>query len=94
VSRHRAIDGERYEELRAQATGDNSSPLTPGGLALFLHSGMAAWMRAWSSSTPLSPSRGRDGLAEQRATATGPRSEVVAVVAGMVLSALKGGTGS
>jgi hypothetical protein len=83
--------GERYEELRAQVTGESLCPFTPRGLALFLRSGMAAWMGAWSGSAPVSMDRGRDRLTGQRAPTTGLRLEIATVVAGMVLSAWKGG---
>ena len=49
---------ESYEALRAQATGTGVPLTTARGLALFLRSGLAAWMTAWRqlvaapSSTP------------------------------------------
>ena len=39
---------ERYEDLRAQATGKRIGETTGLGLALFLRRGMPAWMAAWS----------------------------------------------
>ncbi len=39
-----------YEELRRQALGGHHGHSS--GLALFIHRGMLAWMRAWSSVTP------------------------------------------
>lgn len=41
-----------YEVLRAQATA-SGPPATPRGLALFLASGLVAWMAAWARPAPL-----------------------------------------
>ncbi len=77
---------EGYEALRAQATGAGTAPTTARGLALFLRSGLAAWMTAWrqlvaaSSSPP--PGRPR----EQRETASWLGSELAAVLTEMALS--------
>jgi hypothetical protein len=38
--------GERYEQLRAHATGDAPLGFIPLGLALLQHRGMVAWMTA------------------------------------------------
>lgn len=39
---------QRYEDLRAQATGVGLDPERRGhGLSLFLDQGMVAWMKAW-----------------------------------------------
>ena len=42
---------ERYEALRAHATGQAPLGYTPLGLALLRHRGVAAWMAAESSAT-------------------------------------------
>jgi len=41
---------QRYEDLRAQATGTGIGHVRRGhGLSLFLDQGMATWMKAWRS---------------------------------------------
>ncbi len=79
---------EGYEALRAQVTGEGLCLSTPRGLALFLRSGMVAWARALSepasASARVTPSR-------TERLATGARSEIAVVVAGMALSAWKEG---
>lgn len=85
------IDSERYEELRAQAAGESPRQFTPRGLALFLRSGMAAWVGAWSDPASLRSDEKQDKpLRHYRAKSVGLCSEVASLVAGMVLSALRG----
>jgi len=46
---------ERYEALRAHATGQSPLGFIPLGLALFQHRGVVAWMVAESSAVGLEP---------------------------------------
>ena len=67
-----------YEALREEA-------LTGGrglGLALFLRDGMASWMRAWMEATAaqVHPNQAAPG------PAPGARSDLVAILAQMILS--------
>jgi hypothetical protein len=73
---------EGYEALRAQATGVGTALTTARGLALFLRSGLAAWMTAWRQlvAAPSSPP------AEQRATAFRLGPELAAVLTEMALA--------
>ena len=77
---------EGYEALRAQATGAGTVPTTARGLALFLGSGLAAWMTAWRQlvATSSSPPPGRPR--EQRATAFRLGPELAVVLTEMALS--------
>lgn len=77
---------ERYEDLRAQATGKRIGA-TPGlGLALFLRRGMPDWLSAWSNcqlgvtSSPPKARSEQPGLLPDTLQA-----QVVLLLAGMVL---------
>ena len=76
---------EGYEALRAQATGVGTAPTTARGLALFLRSGLAAWMTAWRQlvAAPSSPPAARP--AEQLATAFRLGPELAVVLTEMAL---------
>jgi hypothetical protein len=77
---------EGYEALRAQATGARTVLTTARGLALFLRSGLAAWMTAWRQlvGTSSSPPPGRPR--EQRATAFRLGPELAVALTEMALS--------
>jgi hypothetical protein len=79
---------ERYEELRAIALGTAPAMPRGRGLALLMRSGMAAWLRAWSS-LPSSHSRERIVERAARLPATAERPEVVTMLTEMVLSAAR-----
>lgn len=78
---------EGYEALRAQATGVSTAPTTARGLALFLRSGLAAWMTAWRQlvAAPSSPPAPRPATAEPRATAFRLGPELAVVLTEMAL---------
>ena len=72
-------DVERYERLRSHALGGD--PAGRLGLALLQRRGVAAWMRAWPSTTPAAPAR--------PALAAAPAGEeIVGVLATMALACL------
>ena len=73
-------DAQRYEQLRQRALGGEAAGWRLG-LAVLEHRGVAAWMRAWRTTTPpASPP------AERGAPAGG--DEVVAVLAQMAVACL------
>jgi len=78
-----------YEELRRQALGGHHGHSS--GLALFIHRGMLAWMRAWSSVTPvLAPCPTSDWGAQHVSKDFFPdhlHGEVTRVLVGMALGA-------
>ena len=83
---------ERYEALRAHATGQGPLGFTPLGLALLRHRGVAAWMAAESSATESKLS----GQAYQERDCSSMdeldtcRSELVRLLAGTALLASRG----
>lgn len=77
---------ERYERLRAHATGDAPLGFIPLSLALLQHRGVVAWMTAEGSSADVGAS-GRAGPArdgEPRAL-DGRRGDLVRLLAGAAL---------
>jgi len=77
-----------YETLRAQAIGEEVTAVTPRGLALFLRSGLTAWMVAWappgSAPAPTTPVPStKQGRHEVLAGLSG---ELVRVLAEMAVS--------
>ena len=78
-----------YEELRRQALGGHHGHTS--GLALFIHRGMLAWMRAWSSITPVpEPCPTPDWGAQHGSKVVFPahlHGEVTRVLVGMALGA-------
>lgn len=74
-----------YEQLRSQALSQLS---TRAGLGLFLHQGMAAWMKAWGSYVPAGEQSARDNPVPRRSSV---EPDIVMILAGMVLSRTKGG---
>lgn len=77
---------ERYERLRAHATGDTPLGFIPLGLALLQHRGVVAWMTAEGSSADVGAS-GRAGRERDRgpgATLDARRGELVRLLAGAV----------
>ncbi len=84
---------ERYERLRAHATGQAPLGFIPLGLALLQHRGVTAWMTAAGSSDDFG-FRVRAGRARERgprAEVDAGRSELVRLLAG---AALRVATGS
>ena len=83
---------ERYEALRAHATGQAPLGFTPLGLALLRHRGVAAWMAAESSATESDPpgqtSQKRD--CSSMAQLDTCRSQLVRLLAGTALLASRG----
>lgn len=71
-----------YEVLRAQAIG-TSTPVTPRGLALFLASGLVAWMAAWARPAP--PKASPPAVGGARRMPAGLSGEMVSVLAEMAL---------
>lgn len=80
-----------YESLRRQALA--GGPGYASGLALLLHSGMLAWMRAWSQITPVLELRpapvaaGLEGLGGEATFPLQARGEMTRVLAQMALGA-------
>lgn len=81
----------RYEELRSDVLHDFRGHGQGLGIALFLHRGMLAWMRAWPRSLGCSP---QQAYPEQRPLLPSAsdsilppdvRSQMTAVVAAMIL---------
>lgn len=84
---------DRYERLRAHATGHAPLDFIPLGLALLQHRGVTAWMIAAGSRDDVG-ARGRAGGArdrESRDERDARRSELVHLLAG---AALRVATGS
>jgi hypothetical protein len=83
---------ERYEQLRAHATGQAPLGFIPLGLALLQHRGVAGWMTAAGSSDDFG-SRVRAGRArdrESRNEGDARRSELVRLLAGAALRVATG----
>jgi hypothetical protein len=77
---------EGYEALRAQATGAGLAPTIARGLALFLGSGLAAWMTAWRQLVAASSSPPPGRSCELRATTFRLGPELAVVLTEMALS--------
>jgi hypothetical protein len=77
---------EQYEQLRREATRDAGNGGQGQGLALFLRSGMAAWMQAWSECV----SGVRANAPSQAATMTSApidvRAQITTLLAGIILN--------
>jgi hypothetical protein len=74
-----------YEQLRDQALSQLS---TKAGLGLFLHRGMAAWMKVWCNDAFAQEKSARDNPVQRRSFA---EPDIVMILAGMTLSCTKGG---
>lgn len=79
-------DVERYEQVRRQALGGDTSGWRLG-LALLQHRGVAAWLRAWPSTAP------GPGAPPSRPALLQPvgGDELVGVLATMALACVGGG---
>ena len=81
----------RYEELRSDVLLDSRGHGQGLGMALFLHRGMLAWMRAWPGLPACSPQQAypepRPLLQSAPDSILPPdvRSQMTAVVAAMIL---------
>ncbi|PYX86413.1 MAG: hypothetical protein DMG70_00780 [Acidobacteria bacterium] len=77
---------EQYEQLRRQATRGAGNGGQGLGLALFLRSGMAAWMQAWSQCV----SGVRASTSSQPTTMTSApidvRAQIATLLAGIILN--------
>lgn len=74
----------RYEDLRHQWLGSSSPSAGGWGMTLFLHSGLAAWMRAWPQTSP--PREPRiDHVGGDPAWAPSLGQEVVMLLVNMLL---------
>ena len=71
--------------------GENPRPVTPRGLAVFLRAGMVAWTIAHKTLRPVAACGVEDRLVQEKPRAATLHSEVATVVAGMILSAWRGG---
>lgn len=80
-----------YEELRRVATGQPPSAGRGVGFALFLRSGMAAWIEACEVVSPPSPPLRLPPGEPDRLLPTDVRGEVTMVLAAMALSAAREG---
>jgi hypothetical protein len=77
---------ERYERLRAHATGDASLGFIPLGLALLQHRGVVAWMTAEGSDDFGAPGRaGREPDRGPRDLLDARRRDLVRLLAGVAL---------
>lgn len=84
---------ERYEALRAHATGEAPLGFVPLGLALLRHRGVVAWMAAESSGTGpalLGPADRDRGRPSRRVGLDASRSELVRLLASTALLAVQG----
>jgi len=70
-----------YEELRRQALGGYRGP----GLALLVRHGLKMWIETCSNCAVGAPLRKERPVQNQAAIPAGVRSEVVALLAGMIL---------
>jgi len=75
-----------YEDLRRQAMGDGMGDMARLGTALFVHKGMAAWLRAWSDCTPPSETARIHDSCPEGGVPSELQSEVVMILAGMALN--------
>ena len=81
-----------YEELRRVATGRPPGAGRGVGFALFLRSGMAAWIEACRTVSPLCPPPRLPQAERDRLLPTDVRGEVTMVLAAMALAvAVEGG---
>jgi hypothetical protein len=83
---------ERYEALRAHATGQAPLGFIPLGLALLQHRGVVAWMAAESSAVGSEPYR-QAYPKRDRSSMDGvdtPRSELIRLLTGTALLTLRG----
>ena len=76
-----------YEELRRVAIGRPPSAGRGVGFALFLRSGMAAWIEACEAVSPPSPPLRLPPLPRDQLLPTDARGEVTMVLAAMAFSA-------
>lgn len=74
-----------YEQLRDQALGELSNR---AGFGLFLHRGMAAWMKAWCSDAFAREKLGEKNPRQRRSF---EKPDIVMILAGMTLSCTKRG---
>jgi hypothetical protein len=74
-----------YEELRQFALGDARAAPAVRGLALFIRSGMAEWMRAWASCA--TETVGRPPGLDQEHGAAVAHDELVSVLTQMAMTA-------
>lgn len=78
----------RYEELRCVAL-DKSYVSNNPGMAILLHHGMAAWSRNLKKTELVNESSGK-GIQLKLGSSLEVRSEIVTMLAGMVLDCAKG----
>jgi hypothetical protein len=75
-----------YEELRkfvlSQGAGENPTP----GLALLLHQGMAAWMRAWSGCRKTQHTQTLSPPTANSPCSLDVRGEVASILAAIILN--------
>lgn len=76
----------RYEQLRQQVLGRSSATSWAQGLALLMRAGMKAWMEAWEHCSANAPAKPQDALGCDEIIPQGMHSEVVTILAAMVLS--------
>ena len=78
---------EGYEALRRDVLGIDSLARPGLGLALFMSSGMAAWMAAWPPRMCRHDGASTSRSEQPEVVPRGLRGEVTTILAGMVLSA-------
>jgi hypothetical protein len=79
---------QRYEQLRDQALNQLSCGCA---MALFIHQGMAAWMKAWISYVPEGQRPPREDKLVQKNSSKKIQADIVMILVGMALSCTKGG---
>lgn len=82
----------RYEELRRAAL-DKSHVSNSPGMAILLHHGMAAWSRNLKKAELVNESSGRENQPASGSSLEA-RSEIVTMIAGMILDCTKGEQGN
>jgi hypothetical protein len=75
-----------YESLRAQATGQAMNGAAPRGMALFMRSGLAAWVVGWMHLVAASAPAPRAPRSEQAAPMTELSTLLVMVLTEMALA--------
>ncbi|HEY5373049.1 MAG TPA: hypothetical protein VIK01_05150 [Polyangiaceae bacterium] len=83
-----AAVGERYEALRAAVLAHRSGE-ERHGLLLMIREGLAAWIAAWASCSPMPPARTTAFAQPDNLPALAEPSAVVALLASMALATLQ-----
>ena len=77
---------EQYEQLRREATRGAGNGGQGLGLALFLRSGMAAWMQAWSQCVSSVGANAQSQSATMTSAPIDVRAQIATLLAGIILN--------